>query len=122
MSDKSIFDAIMARDLSKVSEMIHQSSDPRGPTRKIVSVECRTDITLVSLECGHISDCAQHFTYKVGAMMHCFNCGPHGVKTGEVHYTNCDICGVNQGHREMNASGVEGVICLECDEKLEKQK
>jgi hypothetical protein len=33
--------------------------------------------------------------------------------------TNCDICDVRPGHREMNASGVEGVICLECDEPRE---
>jgi hypothetical protein len=30
--------------------------------------------------------------------------------------TNCDLCDIRPGYREMNASGVEGVICLECDD------
>jgi hypothetical protein len=29
--------------------------------------------------------------------------------------TNCDICDVRPGHRVMSASGVEGVICEECE-------
>ena len=30
--------------------------------------------------------------------------------------TNCDLCDIRPGHREMNASGVEGVICEACDD------
>jgi hypothetical protein len=30
--------------------------------------------------------------------------------------TNCDLCDIRPGHRVMSASGVEGVICEECDE------
>lgn len=36
----------------------------------------------------------------------------------EPEFTNCDICDVRPAYRLMNASGVEGVICEECDEKL----
>lgn len=77
MSDKSIFDAIMGRDLQAVSNLLRAE------------------------------DSMEQFVERVKR---------------EVQYTNCDICDVNPVHREMNASGVEGVICLECDEKLEREQ
>lgn len=58
------------------------SPDPRGPTRIITAVDdrSRNDITLVTLECGHVAHCANHFTYKVGKPLHCFDCGPRGMQ------------------------------------------
>lgn len=54
------------------------TDDPRGPVRKIVSVDWRTDVCLVSLDCGHIRPMNQIFHYKVGNDCRCFQCGPHG--------------------------------------------
>ena len=38
----------------------------------------------------------------------------------ERQLTNCDLCDIRPGHRVMSASGVEGVICAECDERSGK--
>lgn len=49
--------------------------DPRGPARRIVSVDAHTTGTILVLDCGHKSDCVSHFTYTVGESHHCYWCG-----------------------------------------------
>lgn len=49
--------------------------DPRGPTRTITAITERSDATILTLSCGHVSDYAPHFTYKLGAYTRCFDCG-----------------------------------------------
>lgn len=53
--------------------------DPRGPSRKITAVDENRvgntfGPTLVTKDCGHTGEYANHFTYKVGASLHCFDC------------------------------------------------
>jgi hypothetical protein len=53
--------------------------DPRGPSRKIVAVDRNVvdnvvGPTLITKDCGHTGEYANHFTYKVGASLHCFAC------------------------------------------------
>jgi len=55
-----------------------ESRDPRGPTRTITGIEERSDITLLSLSCGHTGRANQIFHYKIGEECRCFDCGPHG--------------------------------------------
>jgi len=55
-----------------------ESRDPRGPTRTITGIQERSDITLLSLSCGHTGRANQIFHYKIGEECRCFDCGPHG--------------------------------------------
>lgn len=48
--------------------------DPRGPIRSIVAIKERTDGTAITKDCGHTSDHAPHFMYKLGARIHCYQC------------------------------------------------
>jgi hypothetical protein len=48
--------------------------DPRGPHRTITAIVESTGPTLITTDCGHTSECANHFTYKLGARTHCFQC------------------------------------------------
>lgn len=52
----------------------YRAPDPRGPLRKIVSVKESAGLTLIMKDCGHVGEHANHFTYKVGASIHCFAC------------------------------------------------
>jgi hypothetical protein len=54
-----------------------QGIDPRGIHQKQtrVLVDPNGGTTLVQFECGHISEMAQHFTYKIGDVRFCFKCG-----------------------------------------------
>lgn len=45
-----------------------------GPQRTIVAVEERSDATLVTNSCGHVSSCNQIFHYKIGTEHSCFEC------------------------------------------------
>jgi hypothetical protein len=56
----------------KIEEYMH--IDPRGPRRVIVSVQEGSGPTLITKSCGHTSEYANHFTYKVGAPIHCYGC------------------------------------------------
>lgn len=53
----------------------YRAPDPRGPVRKIIAVKESAGPTLVTKDCGHTSECANHFTYSVGASIHCYACG-----------------------------------------------
>lgn len=59
---------------------MNTSPDPRGPSRTIQAIEERRDITLLTLDCGHVGRFAQHFTYKTGRTVHCFDCGPRSER------------------------------------------
>lgn len=48
--------------------------DPRGPYRTVTAVVADTGPTLITKDCGHTSEYANHFTYKVGTRMHCYAC------------------------------------------------
>lgn len=56
--------------------------DPRGPRRTITAVEYGSlpdrigvgDAWLLTLDCGHISYGAPHFSYTVGKPSHCLEC------------------------------------------------
>lgn len=50
-------------------------NDPRGPIREIVSIEERSDATMITMSCGHTGRFNQIFHYKIGASVHCFQCG-----------------------------------------------
>lgn len=54
--------------------MYPSSYDPRGPLRRITAIQESAGPTLITKECGHTSEHANHFTYKVGADIHCFDC------------------------------------------------
>lgn len=60
----------------------YRAPDPRGPTRTIVSIRESGGPTLITKDCGHTSEYANHFTYKVGALIHCFHCGVVAQSTG----------------------------------------
>jgi len=51
------------------------NKDPRGPNREIRKVEERADITLLTLDCGHVAQCVSHFHYKIGNQHRCYACG-----------------------------------------------
>lgn len=53
-----------------------RSVDPRGPMRRIVAINERSDGTAITCDCGHTYNRAQHFTYKIGADIRCFSCLP----------------------------------------------
>ena len=60
-----------------MTDLLNPNGDPRGPMRRIVSAGSTTrDNHIVTLECGHMPELAQHFWYKVGNEIHCFQCGP----------------------------------------------
>lgn len=42
-----------------------------------------------------------------------------GDEEKQRRFTNCDICDVNEGHREMMWGGI---ICEQCDEKLRREQ
>lgn len=50
------------------------STDPRGPERTIVAVKHTTSVALVTLSCGHVSNCNQIYTYKIGGRHRCLRC------------------------------------------------
>lgn len=52
----------------------YRSPDPRGPVRTITAIHESSGPTLITKDCGHTSEHAQHFTYKLGAQIHCFDC------------------------------------------------
>lgn len=64
------------------------NTDPRGPVQHITAVEVEEtpSRTWVTLDCGHISEMNQIYTYKIGAEMHCFHCGPFGSKAKGVKF------------------------------------
>jgi len=51
--------------------------DPRGPLRTTMKVERDPDggPVRLTLICGHVGECANHFSYKTGADHRCFTCG-----------------------------------------------
>ena len=54
--------------------MIGRGTDPRGPMRTITKVERHTDRTDVTLDCGHVRQWNQIYTYTVGNRGRCFAC------------------------------------------------
>jgi hypothetical protein len=50
--------------------------DPRGPNRKIVSVEIdpQGGFTKLHLDCGHVSEVNQIYTYLEGDDSRCMTC------------------------------------------------
>jgi hypothetical protein len=66
---------------------IHPSRiiDPRGPHRTITAIGEGCGPTLITKSCGHTSEYANHFTYKLGARIHCYACreASDNVKPGE---------------------------------------
>lgn len=62
-----------------MTDLLNPNGDPRGPLRTIVAVgDTRQTRHLVTFDCGHKPDLVQHFCYKVGERMNCFQCGPYG--------------------------------------------
>lgn len=59
------------------------SQDPRGPIRKAVKVEWKSDGVLITKDCGHVGIHNQTFSYEVGENIRCFECGPAFGKDGE---------------------------------------
>lgn len=49
-------------------------TDPRGPYRKIISVEMTTTEAKVMLSCGHVRSLNQTFSYRVGDNANCYAC------------------------------------------------
>jgi hypothetical protein len=62
--------------------LLYPAPDPRGPMRKIVAIKESSGPTLITKDCGHTSEYANHFTYKVGASLHCYACGQQSKSTG----------------------------------------
>jgi hypothetical protein len=63
--------------MANYRDMLNPRGDPRGPMRKVVAVGVTVETNHhVTFECGHQTEMAQHFWYKVGSEMHCFQCGP----------------------------------------------
>lgn len=50
-------------------------------SRAIVSVTNTKEKTIATLECGHVSEHAPHFSIKVGETVRCYDCGAHKVKS-----------------------------------------
>lgn len=99
-NDKDIWSAIQARYLRAVSELIH------------TQVTDRTSAAICT--CGKLLEPL--------AVFHDLGCDfrvAEATRQHEVQYTNCDICDVNEGHREMMWGGV---ICESCDEKLRREQ
>lgn len=70
--------------------------DPRGKVRKIVKIEEQPTITLITKDCGHCTGYAQHFTYKVGTSIHCYECKDyHPVNSAETKREIIDIMMTN---------------------------
>lgn len=55
-------------------EVGYRAPDPRGPVRRIVAIKEGDGPTLITADCGHTGEYANHFTYKIGASIHCFDC------------------------------------------------
>ena len=107
MSDKSIFDAIMARDLRELTRLMHPSyENARAMTQEEMEAKQLTDAA------GMRGMGDDEMAARYG----------DGLRDRAKQFTHCDICNANPGHREMNASGVEGVICESCDEKLWREQ
>jgi hypothetical protein len=49
--------------------------DPRGPIRKITDINQRSDVTLVTMDCGHTGRMNQIYMYRIGANSRCYECG-----------------------------------------------
>ena len=65
-----------------MTDLLNPNGDPRGPLRTIIATGDTPQTNHeVTLDCGHQPDLALHFHYKVGAQMHCFQCGPLGSRT-----------------------------------------
>lgn len=56
--------------------------DPRGPVRRIVALDKRTDGTRADLDCGHTADLNQIFHYRVGDEQRCIRCRRGGLSGG----------------------------------------
>lgn len=50
-------------------------SDPRGPKQPITAIDRQSDGTYVTLECGHVRQFNQIFTYSIGELANCLQCG-----------------------------------------------
>ena len=48
--------------------------DPRGPHRTVEAIAEGSGPTMITKSCGHTSEYASHFTYKLGARIHCYQC------------------------------------------------
>ena len=62
---------------------MNTSSDPRGPERKVVKVEDLTNVTLVTLDCGHEREANQIHTYRIGETYRCLRCKKEEAHHGE---------------------------------------
>jgi hypothetical protein len=52
------------------------SIDPRGPFRKVESVEVKPNGNFIKLSCGHTAHHAPHFMPpRIGDNERCFHCG-----------------------------------------------
>lgn len=56
-------------------KLLWKDVDPRGPIRKIVSVDAQPEATYLTLDCGHINPHNQIYMYWVGHECRCFACG-----------------------------------------------
>lgn len=52
--------------------------DPRGPHRTITGIQETPSATIITTDCGHAYGRAAHFTYTMGARIHCFRCAQEG--------------------------------------------
>ena len=107
MSDKRLFDAIQSRDLRELTRLMHPTYDNAR------------SLTQQEMEAKQLADAAGMRGMSDEEMAARYG---DGLRNRVLQYMHCDICDSRPGHREMNASGVEGVICLECDEKLRREQ
>jgi hypothetical protein len=64
--------------------------------RKIVEVEPGTRFTLVTLDCGHVRECNQTMSYRVGDEQRCSGCAPHAFWASEGFGDVCRLCGKDE--------------------------
>jgi len=64
----------VSTDTRQATSATRRVRDPRGKVRTITAVELTRGATLVTCDCGHVGKFAPHFTYKIGASIHCYSC------------------------------------------------
>ena len=48
--------------------------DPRGPERSLEAIEYTARCTLITLSCGHVSECNAIYAYKIGSTSRFMKC------------------------------------------------
>lgn len=72
--------------------MSTQTTDPRGPHRKVLSVERTPSANLTALDCGHTAHLNPTMApSKTGDLVRCFDCGPAGAREAARRETIAEV-------------------------------